>query len=78
MVYLNDDFTGGSTDFGWESVVPRQGMALVFPHRLRHQGSAVVNGVKYVLRTDVMYRNEADLQPSPTLNPPPPPPRPTP
>ncbi|MES2950034.1 MAG: 2OG-Fe(II) oxygenase [Pseudomonadota bacterium] len=55
MIYLNDDFEGGSTDFGWESVKPTQGMALVFPHRLRHQGAVVLSGVKYVLRTDVLY-----------------------
>ena len=56
MIYLNDDFEGGSTEFGWESVKPVRGMALVFPHRLRHQGSVVHSGVKYVLRSDVMYR----------------------
>ncbi len=55
MIYLNDEFEGGHTDFGWESVRPVRGMALVFPHRLRHQGSVVTGGVKYVLRTDVMY-----------------------
>lgn len=55
MIYLNEDFEGGSTDFGWESVKPAQGMALVFPHRLRHQGAAVKTGIKYVLRTDVLY-----------------------
>lgn len=58
MVYLNDDFEGGSTDFGWESVRPVQGMALAFPHRLRHQGASVASGVKYVLRTDVMYAQQ--------------------
>ena len=56
MIYLNDNFEGGSTDFGWESVKPVQGMALVFPHRLRHRGAIVTSGVKYVLRTDVMYQ----------------------
>lgn len=55
MIYLNDDFEGGSTDFRWESVQPVQGMALVFPHRLQHQGSVVTRGLKYVLRTDVLY-----------------------
>ncbi|WP_269632329.1 2OG-Fe(II) oxygenase [Pelomonas sp. BJYL3] len=55
MVYLNDDFEGGSTEFGWESVKPVRGMALGFPHRLRHQGAAVRSGLKYVLRTDVLY-----------------------
>lgn len=55
MVYLNDNFTGGSTDFSWDSVRPRAGMALVFPHRLRHQGAPVTSGLKYVLRSDVMF-----------------------
>jgi predicted 2-oxoglutarate/Fe(II)-dependent dioxygenase YbiX len=60
LIYLNDDFSGGSTDFIWERVQPETGMALVFPHRIRHQGSVVTSGVKYVLRTDVMYRRNAE------------------
>jgi hypothetical protein len=30
-------------------------MALVFDHGLIHEGAAVTDGVKYVLRSDVMY-----------------------
>ena len=60
LIYLNDDFTGGLTDFIWERVKPKTGSALVFPHRHMHQGSVVTSGVKYVLRTDVLYRNEAN------------------
>lgn len=56
MVYLNDDFTGGATDFHGFSIQPRTGRALVFDHPLLHQGATVTAGVKYVLRTDVMYR----------------------
>ncbi|AKJ30818.1 2OG-Fe(II) oxygenase [Caldimonas brevitalea] len=59
MIYLNADFEGGSTDFGWDSVRPVQGRALVFPHRLRHQGAKMARGVKYVLRSDVMYASQA-------------------
>lgn len=55
IIYLNDGYEGGATQFGWENVRPKAGMALVFPHRLRHQGAPVVSGTKYVLRTDVMY-----------------------
>lgn len=61
MVYLNDDFEGGSTDFYHEdqtlsfSVTPERGMALVFRHDLFHAGTPVRAGRKYVLRTDVMY-----------------------
>jgi prolyl 4-hydroxylase len=59
MVYLNDDFEGGSTDF-WDSVsiVPQRGMALLFEHSLTHQGAPVISGQKYVLRSDVMYMHE--------------------
>ena len=56
IIYLNDDFEGGETDFFGRSVVPRQGSAIVFPHELQHQGRPVFVGIKYVLRTDVMYR----------------------
>jgi prolyl 4-hydroxylase len=58
MVYLNDGFGGGTTrfhDFDVD-VVPRTGSALLFQHRLLHEGCEVTSGVKYVLRSDVMYR----------------------
>ena len=56
LVYLSEDFNFGYTEFSWEKVRPRTGMALVFPHRLSHRASSPIGGVKYVLRTDVMYR----------------------
>ncbi|PJJ60979.1 prolyl hydroxylase family protein [Hymenobacter chitinivorans] len=56
MVYLNDNFQGGDTTFRDLRVQPRQGMALVFLHSLYHAGSEVTQGVKYVLRSDIMYR----------------------
>jgi predicted 2-oxoglutarate/Fe(II)-dependent dioxygenase YbiX len=60
MVYLNEGFEGGATLFErWGDsldVVPRAGMALVFYHKLVHEGTEVLKGRKYVLRTDVMYR----------------------
>ena len=59
MLYLNEDFTGGETAFdlrgGHRCARPRQGAALLFPHALRHTGSIVETGRKYVLRTDAMY-----------------------
>lgn len=59
LIYLNDDFEGGSTDF-WDgiSVTPERGSALVFEHRLVHQGAPVTRGRKYVLRSDVMYLHQ--------------------
>jgi predicted 2-oxoglutarate/Fe(II)-dependent dioxygenase YbiX len=60
MVYLNDDFEGGATEFDEGIVVrPRRGSALIFAHPVRHQGAPVTRGRKYVLRTDVMYVRDA-------------------
>ncbi|MEM7103412.1 MAG: 2OG-Fe(II) oxygenase [Bacteroidota bacterium] len=56
MVYLNDDFEGGETNFREHSIKPEKGMLLIFLHQLFHEGAAVTQGIKYVLRTDVMYR----------------------
>jgi len=57
MVYLNEGFGGGGTLFlDYElDVVPKTGMALLFQHRILHEGSVVTSGTKYVLRSDVMY-----------------------
>ncbi len=59
MVYLNEGFGGGTTSFhDFEvDVVPKAGGALLFQHRLLHEGCAVTSGVKYVLRSDIMYRD---------------------
>jgi prolyl 4-hydroxylase len=56
MMYLNGDVDGGATEFRTEFIQPQEGAALVFPHTLAHQGTEVLDGLKYVLRTDVMYR----------------------
>ena len=57
MIYLNEDFAGGSTHFPDfdVNVIPTTGAALFFQHALRHAGRPVDQGRKYVLRTDVMY-----------------------
>ncbi len=55
MVYLNDDFEGGETRFQESTIRPERGMALLFVHRLIHEGAEVIRGRKYVLRSDVMY-----------------------
>jgi predicted 2-oxoglutarate/Fe(II)-dependent dioxygenase YbiX len=67
LVYLNDDCDGGSTTFReyrdinghqekLEQIIsPTAGTALLFRHERWHEGSPVISGVKYVLRTDVFY-----------------------
>ncbi|STD12559.1 Uncharacterised protein [Chryseobacterium carnipullorum] len=59
MVYLNDDFEGGETEFeNLFTVAPKKGSAMVFYHPLRHEGKILISGKKYVLRTDVIYYNK--------------------
>ncbi|EFA79875.1 hypothetical protein PPL_06695 [Heterostelium album PN500] len=67
QLYLNDPEEGGATTFfvgsGWDDenrvpVNPKAGMVLVFQHRLLHEGSPCTKGIKYVMRTDIMYRRQ--------------------
>mmetsp|Transcript_23120 Transcript_23120/g.27833 ORF Transcript_23120/g.27833 Transcript_23120/m.27833 type:complete len:243 (-) Transcript_23120:554-1282(-) len=59
QVYLNEGFKGGTTRFigkhGDYDVVPKTGSVLLFQHDILHQGSQLIEGRKYALRTDVMY-----------------------
>ncbi|KAJ4364685.1 hypothetical protein N0V83_009282 [Neocucurbitaria cava] len=76
LIYLNDDFTGGETTFFIPSVKdgvinaypvnPIMGSVAVFPHgeargALLHEGTGVVEGAKYVIRTDVEYDVDATV-----------------
>lgn len=56
MIYLNDGYEGGETTFNNITVKPKQGTVLLFFHDLEREGSSVKKGIKYVLRTDIMYR----------------------
>lgn len=66
QLYLDDDpgRVGGHTRFyadargneTWASMGPVAGAAIVFDHRVWHDGEAVSAGIKHVLRTDAMYR----------------------
>jgi hypothetical protein len=62
LVYLNDAFGGGSTGFVRFPIRPELGMALLFRHELEHAGEAVTSGVKYLLRTDVMYADQGAMR----------------
>lgn len=69
MIYLNDGFLGGETVFNLKRygsifdtdpvlrVFPKAGTALVFRHDVLHTGAMVLDGVKFVFRTDVMFRH---------------------
>jgi hypothetical protein len=87
LIYLNDDFEGGTTTFFMppeqsrashgdakvaeastqlrrHRVKPVTGSALCFPQSsiasLLHEGSPVIHGTKYVIRTDVMFKMNGD------------------
>jgi Rps23 Pro-64 3,4-dihydroxylase Tpa1-like proline 4-hydroxylase len=66
QIYLNDlnEEDGGATTFIQDtnnriyqdySVIPKVGRVLLFEHELEHEGSILKNGLKYCIRTDVMY-----------------------
>ena len=60
MVYLNECEAGGHTgliDLGLE-IFPRAGRALLFNHHLLHEGARVHRGIKYAVRSDLMYRRD--------------------
>ena len=66
-LYLNEDseMEGGATVFLSDDdeveykVKPKVGRVLIFQHRrLMHSGEDVVRGVKYTMRTDLMFRKE--------------------
>lgn len=70
MVYLNDDFEGGQTNFYSQSqrhysdpdsskviyeLCPEVGSCVLFNHWLVHDGGELHSGVKYILRSELMY-----------------------
>ena len=68
MLYLNGppDYEGGNTNFFGEdseitySLQPESGLAIFFlqgaDNKLPHEGAPVTSGVKYIFRTEVMYK----------------------
>ncbi|MCF6441823.1 2OG-Fe(II) oxygenase [Pseudoalteromonas luteoviolacea] len=58
LVYLNDDYEGGCTQFRQSNLEVHAaiGKSLIFEHHLWHKGNEVLTGVKYVLRTDIVYQ----------------------
>lgn len=59
QLYLNEKFKGGATRFlcgkRHHDVKPRVGSVLIFDHDLLHEGSRVTGGIKYSVRSDIMF-----------------------
>jgi hypothetical protein len=77
MIYLNDGFEGGPTNFYSENqrhyfpghpenviyaLRPEKGSCLVFNHNLTHDGGELKTGFKYILRTEVMYQHVSTMR----------------
>jgi len=64
QLYFNGGFEGGATTFidkeekGNVPCIPRAGMVLVFQQNIIHEGSKVIQGRKYNMRTEILYRRK--------------------
>lgn len=65
LLYLSEPILGGDTTFFRHTeekirfkLKPEIGQVVIFDHHQLHSGDPVLSGVKYVLRTDVMYIKE--------------------
>lgn len=62
MVYLNDDFVGGETDFRDFKINPVKDTELLFIHDIWHEGCNVTQGIKHVVRSVVLYGVDVVVQ----------------
>jgi len=70
LVYLNDDYEGGDTTFYKHTditepvcrVRPQQGTALIFNHDVIHSGTEVSSGIKYIVKTEIMFTRTSSHQ----------------
>jgi hypothetical protein len=70
MVYLNNDFSGGTTRFYngelddvdshklFYTLKPEPGMCVIFNQCIVHDGEIINDGLKYMMRTDMFYKVE--------------------
>jgi prolyl 4-hydroxylase len=60
LIYLNDSFEGGETCFfnPDSTIKPNTGSVIMFDHQHLHQGTAVVNGRKYIVRSDIIFSSD--------------------
>ena len=63
-IFLNDDFEGGNTTFYRKDkktvkfvCKPKEGSGSFFYSQQFHEGNKILNGYKYLLRTDLMISN---------------------
>jgi len=52
----NNNLFVGTQDFVIQTISPTQGSALIFNHYLLHEGELLKEGIKYILRSDIVYK----------------------
>eukprot|EP01080_Neovahlkampfia_damariscottae_P007933 gene7933-12402_t len=68
LIYLNDNFTGGNTKFynSKNELIhvesPSSGNAIVFNSEAIHQAEEVKEGIKYILRTEIVFKRVNSYQ----------------
>ncbi|MBO3459733.1 2OG-Fe(II) oxygenase [Aetokthonos hydrillicola Thurmond2011] len=55
LIYLSEDIEGGATFFPESGIQihPQVGTGVLFKHSLLHEGSQVLRGTKYIIRSDI-------------------------
>ena len=68
VLYLNEDYEGGELEFtdSGKRFRPTAGTAVLLPHDLSHAGLEVSKGIKYVARSELMFRC-VDRRPPPAI-----------
>ena len=64
LIYLNENYEGANTTFFTNSndnkgfsLVPKIGMVCLMDQDIQHEVPQLLNGIKYALRTELMYEN---------------------
>ena len=61
LLYLG--YADNDNTYGKLHVVPEPGKVLIFQHNLFHEGSLLISGCKYAMRTDIMYTYPPNIAP---------------
>ena len=64
LVYFNNDFEGGETRFTEQleaTVTPEPGLVAILQHKVRHAGRVVRSGIKYAMRSDVVFEAPGEI-----------------
>jgi hypothetical protein len=64
LVYLNDNFEGGYTEFYDDkftkilTVIPKKGKCVIFNMNIYHKGNEIISGNKYILGFEIISKKE--------------------